>query len=114
MDQTSNVLTIVGALFTAIAVIGAAYAVWRAANVKASLDLLITVNDELRKSNDDLREELAVEREKRATLEGKLDALTSDLADRIVRAVLAAIKHDPNDNHRNPNSKTRATDRSPQ
>lgn len=89
--MTTDLLTIVGTILTLVAAIAAAVAVWRSASVRSSLDTIRLINDELRASNEELRQELAAERENRARLEGRIDALTSDLAERIVRAVTQAI-----------------------
>ncbi len=92
MNSATVILTAVGAVLTLTAIAGAAVAVWRSSSIRAALDTIQTINEELRQSNDDLRHELATEREKRANLEGRLDALTTDLADRIVKAVIAAMR----------------------
>lgn len=105
MNPATAVLAIVGTLLTIVAVIAASVAVWRSTAIRASLDTIRTLNEELRESNNELRRELADEREKRATLEGKVEALTSDLADQIVAAVMRAI------GRRDPGSRDRSTDR---
>ena len=89
--MSTELIPVSGALFTVVAAVAAAVAVWRSASVRSSLDTIRLINDELRASNVELRQELAAERENRARLEGRIDALTSDLAERIVRAVTLAI-----------------------
>lgn len=100
---------IIGAVFSAVTVVVAGIMVGRqraqqsaVAELQASLRTFIATNDELRKVNEDQRseharerkkwqDELAAEREKRAKLEGRLDAVTSHLAAQIVAAVAAAV-----------------------
>lgn len=95
-------VAIVGTVLGIVAMIAAAVAIARQVAIKESLATIIDANEELRKTNADLRaehaidrekwaRELAVEREKRAQLEGRLDAVTSHLADQIVTAVAAAV-----------------------
>lgn len=55
--------------------------------IKQSLEVITAANVELRLANADLHSQLADEREKRAALEGRLDAITGDLADQIIKAV---------------------------
>jgi regulator of replication initiation timing len=84
-------VAIVGAVFGAVSLIATSVAVGRQRAIRTSLDTLIEANEGLRKANDDLRAELKIEQEKRAQLEGRLDAVTSHLAEQIINAVAAAV-----------------------
>ncbi len=114
------IVLVISSLFTVVTVIVAGVIVGRqraqkaavdeqhraVAELQASLATFIAVNDELRKTNDEQKAEharertkwqaeLAAEREKRAKLEGRLDAVTSHLAAQIVAAVAAAVAAPP-------------------
>jgi regulator of replication initiation timing len=104
----------VGILLTTAAVVAGGWAVSRTAAIKATLETVILGNDELRKTNDDLRQELAQERANRAAdhaehkakmarLEGQMQMLTGHLGEQIATAVTAAIS-------RNSQSRDRSTD----
>lgn len=77
-----------GGVVTLIAALGAAVAIFRQAAIKASLSTIIETNAELRRANDDLRQELAAEKERRAVLEGRMSIFVVEFADRIVSAVM--------------------------
>ena len=104
MNPATVVLAVVGTILTLVAVVAAAVAVWRSTAIRAILDTFRLSNEELRESNNELRRELADEREKRAILEGKVEALTSELADQIVAAVMRAMRQ------RDPHARERSTD----
>jgi len=104
MNPATVVLAVVGTILTLVAVVAAAVAVWRSTAIRASLDTFRLSNEELRESNNELRRELADEREKRAILEGKVEALTSELAGQIVAAVMRAMRQ------RDPSARERSTD----
>ena len=77
-----------GGVVTLIAALGAAVAIFRQSAIKVSLSTIIETNAELRRANDDLRAELAAEKEKRAVLEGRMSIFVDEFADRIVVAVM--------------------------
>lgn len=77
----------IGGFLTVIATVAAAYAVSRSATLRASMTTTTEANAEMRLIIADLRAEVATEKEKRAQLEGRIDVLTSGLAERIVAAV---------------------------
>jgi regulator of replication initiation timing len=81
-------IVVCSGVVTALAALGAAVAIFRQAAIKASLSTIIEANAELRKANDDLRAELATEKEKRAVLEGRMSIFVDEFADRIVVAVM--------------------------
>lgn len=77
----------IGGVLTVVATVAAAYAVSRSAALRVSMTTTAEANAELRLIIADLRSEVATEKEKRAQLEGRIDVLTSGLAERIVAAV---------------------------
>lgn len=81
-------LAVTGAVFGSVALIAAAVAVARQAAIKESLATIVEANAELRRANEDLRRELNVERERRAALEGRLEAFTGQFAEQLVAAVV--------------------------
>lgn len=85
-------LAIVPAALGAAGTIAAGVAISRQYAFKASLATLIKANAELRRANDDLRSALDDEKERRANLEGRLAAFTSDLADKLVEAVIRTVE----------------------
>lgn len=86
-------LLVIGGVITTLTALGAAWAVFRTAAIRASQATIIEANAELRRANDDLRHEVALEKEKRAELAGQLSVFVDGLADRIVLAVTEAWRH---------------------
>lgn len=80
-------LAVFGTILAMTTTVAAALAVARSSAIKASASTLTEINEELRRGIADVREELAQEKERRAQLEGRLDVLTSGLAERIIAAV---------------------------
>lgn len=80
-------VAVAGAFLALTATVAAAVAVARSAAIKASAQTLTEINEELRRGISDIRAELDREKERRAQLEGRLDVLTSGLAERIIAAV---------------------------
>jgi len=79
-----------GGLVTVLTAVGAGWAVFRTAAIRASMTTIIQANAELRLANEDLHHEVALEKEKRAELAGQLSVFVDGLADRIVGAVTEA------------------------
>jgi regulator of replication initiation timing len=88
-------LALVGSFIGIVSAIAAAIAVARQAAIKVSLATIVEANAELRKANDDLRHELTAAKLETAQLKGRLDAVTSHLADQILSAVAVALKERP-------------------
>lgn len=63
--------------------------------IRQTLASVIDANTELRSANADLKGELAAAKLETAKLEGRLDAVTSHLADQIVKAVADAVARSP-------------------
>lgn len=84
------IVLVVGGVITALTAVGAGWAVFRTAAIRASQSTIIEANAELRRANDDLRKEIAEERLKSAELAGRLSVFVDGLADRIVLAVTEA------------------------
>lgn len=92
------IMLVIGAVITALTAVGAGWAVFRTAAIRASMTTIIEANAELRLANEDLRHEVALEKEKRAELAGQLSVFVDGLADRIVGAVTEAWRRTyPND-----------------
>jgi hypothetical protein len=86
--ELPTTLAVIGGLVTVVTAAGAAWAIARQAAITASLDTIIQANNELRKTNADLRAELVDERVKRAEMEGRLTVFVDQFAERIVSAVV--------------------------
>lgn len=80
-------LAVAGTILALTTTVAAAVAVARSAAIKASAQTLTEINEELRRGIADVRNELDREKERRAQIEGRLDVLTSGLAERIIAAV---------------------------
>lgn len=78
----------IATVFGLAGTLGSAWAVARQKAITASLDTITTANEELRRANADLHQQLAHERERRAELEGKVSIFVDEFADRIVLAVM--------------------------
>ena len=96
-------LAIVGAVFTLLVMIGAAWSVVRAAALRATLEVQSASIESLNKANVGLRQAILDqeksfghqlhESEKRvAVLEGRLQALTTDFAQMVVNAVIRTVR----------------------
>lgn len=96
------------ALLGLAGLIGGAWAVARQAAIRSSLSTIIEANAELRTANEDLRRELSAEREARAELAGRLDAVTTHLAEQLVEAVVRTVER--MQAGRSPESRSRSTD----
>lgn len=99
-------LMIISGIITIAAAVTGAVAVARQVAIRQSLATITDANVELRQVIADVkaeqlaereaaRRDLADERERRAKLEGKLDAVTTGLAEQIVQAVAAALQRQP-------------------
>lgn len=88
-------VVVAGGVVGLLASIGAAWAIVRMAAIKASLDTIIDANAELRRTNDDLRAELKVERKLRADSDARTATVVDDLAERLVRAVSDWLERHP-------------------
>lgn len=102
VDLPVSVAVMVG-LITLVGVIAAGVSLSRSSALRASLETITLANAELRQANSDLRAESAADRarfdrriaeetEKRAQLEGRLQALTADLGRMIVDAVVRTVE----------------------
>lgn len=115
------ILSILGGIAGLLGVVGtvsAARAVAAQASLRAALeatkDTVATIaaaNAELRAANDDLRGQLGEERERRANLEGRLEAMTTHLAQQLVDAVIRTVREVRPAADRTPDTRTRASDR---
>jgi hypothetical protein len=85
-------VAIIVAVLGIVGTVAAAVAVFRQVAIKASLATIIEANAELRKSNDDLRRDLADERLARANLEGKLEVFTTHFAQQIIDIVTKTVQ----------------------
>jgi hypothetical protein len=104
-SQLSDALVVLGVIAGLVGVagfVGALIAYARFKGLESSMAMMKSANDEL-------RSELQDEREKRANLQGQVDVLVGDLANRIVHAVTAALSSS-RAGLRDPSSRTRATD----
>ncbi len=84
-------VAVIGFVLGTVGTIAASVAVARQQAIKASLATIIQANEELRKANQDLKNELQTEREERVKLESRLELVTGSLANQIVTAVANAL-----------------------
>lgn len=100
-------VAVTATLLTLVGLIAAGVSLSRSSALRSSLETITMANVELRQANADLRAEseadrqrfdrqLAEEREKRAALEGRLEAVTADLGRMIVEAVVRTVRETSN------------------
>jgi regulator of replication initiation timing len=87
-----SIIAVIIAILGGVGTIAAAVTVVRQQAIKASLATIIEANAELRKANDDLRTELAEERQERAKLEGKIEVFTTHFAQQILDVVIRTVE----------------------
>ena len=75
-----------------VGTIAAAVAVARQYAIKESLAQIIIANDELRHTNNDLRQRLADSEKVIAQLDAKVELFTSHFAEQIVKAVVDTVQ----------------------
>lgn len=96
-----------------VGTIAAAVAVARQYAIKESLAQIIVANDELRHTNNDLRQRLAESEKATAAQGAKLELFTSHFAEQIVHAVVETVQRTQalvGIPARDPNSRTRQGD----
>ena len=88
----AGLLAVLTTAATAVAVVRQVSIKTTLVTLEASLHASAAANVELRLTNDDLKKALDEEREKRAKLEGRLDAFTTHLARELVDAVVRTVR----------------------
>lgn len=95
MSQALDVISVIAFLCTGVVAVVCAIIYARQKAIRLSLASFVEANGELRQANNDLRTELAnqklVHAREVAELKGRLDAVTSHMADQIVNTVAAAL-----------------------